>query len=74
MGFVLMVIDLDVYNGACLILTPYGGGKFYLQSGQLTGLEIRMCQESRAPLNPPGAPSNFCREPKYVLVSRHVTR
>ena len=25
----------------------------------------------RAPLNSPGAPSNFCREPKDVLVSIH---
>ena len=31
------------------------------------GLEIRGCREPRAPLNAPAAPSNFCREPKYVL-------
>ena len=32
-----------------------------------TGLEIRGCRELRAPLNVLAAPSNFCREPKYVL-------
>ena len=34
-----------------------------------SGLEIRGCQEPRAPLNSPAAPSNFCREPKDVLFS-----
>ena len=38
-----------------------------------TGLVIRGCQEPRAPLNSPAAPSNFCREPKVVLVSVHNT-
>ena len=33
----------------------------------MSGLEIR------APLNFPAAPSNFCREPKDVLVSIHNT-
>ena len=33
----------------------------------MTGLEIRGCREPRAPLNVPAAPSNICREPKYVL-------
>ena len=33
----------------------------------LPGLEIRGCREPRAPLNAPAAPSNVCREPKYVL-------
>ena len=33
------------------------------------GLEIRGCREPRAFLNSPAAPSNFCREPKDVLVS-----
>ena len=32
-----------------------------------TGLEISGCQEPRAPLNSPVAPSNFCREPENVL-------
>ena len=36
-----------------------------------TGLEIRGCREPRAPLNSPAAPSNFCWEPKNVLVSIH---
>ena len=31
------------------------------------GPEIIGCQESRAPLNSPAAPSIFCREPKDVL-------
>ena len=44
---------------------------YYL--GWFLGLEIRGCQESRAPLNSPGAPSNFYREPKDVLVSIHNT-
>ena len=34
-----------------------------------SGFEIRGCQEPRAPLNSPAAPSNFCREPKDVLFS-----
>ena len=33
----------------------------------ISGLEIKGCQEPRAPLNAPASPSNFCREPKYVL-------
>ena len=37
------------------------------------GLEIRGCQEPRAPLNSPTAPSNICREPKNLLVSIHNT-
>ena len=37
------------------------------------GLEMRGCREPRAPLNSPAAPSNFCREPKDVLVSIHNT-
>ena len=37
------------------------------------GLEIRGCREPRAPLNSPVAPSNFCREPKDVLVSMYTT-
>ena len=28
--------------------------------------------ETRAPLNSPAAPSNFCREPKNVLVSIYI--
>ena len=32
---------------------------------------IRGCREPRAPLNSPAAPSNFCREPKNVMVSIH---
>ena len=35
--------------------------------------EISGCQEQSAPLNSPGAPSNFCREPKDVLVSTQNT-
>ena len=34
-------------------------------------LEISGCREPRAPLNSPGAPLNFCRELKNVLVSIH---
>ena len=34
-----------------------------------SGLATRGCQEPRAPLNAPAAPSNFCREPKDLLVS-----
>ena len=33
----------------------------------MSGLEIRGCRERRAPLNASAAPSNICREPKYVL-------
>ena len=36
-------------------------------------LRNKGCREPRAPLNCPGAPSNICREPKYVLVSIHNT-
>ena len=39
----------------------------------MAGLEIRGCREPRAPLNSPAAPSNFCREPKHVLVFIHST-
>ena len=35
-------------------------------SSKRAGLEIRGCQEPRAPLTSPAAPSNFCREPKDV--------
>ena len=38
-----------------------------------SGLEIRGCPEPMAPLSSPAAPSNFCREPKDVLVSIHNT-
>ena len=38
-----------------------------------TGLEIRGCREPRADMNSSGAPSNFCRESKDVLVSIHKT-
>ena len=42
---------------------------FNILTDQLTntGLEIRGCQEPRASLNAPAAPSNFCCEPKYLL-------
>ena len=33
-----------------------------------SGLGSRGCLEARAPLNSPASPSDFCREPKYVLV------
>ena len=36
----------------------------------LWGYKMRS-REPRAPLNSPAAPSNFCREPKNVLVSIH---
>ena len=38
-----------------------------------SGLDIRGCQDPRAPLNSPAAPSNFCREPKGVLYSKQNT-
>ena len=37
-----------------------------------TGLEIRGCREPRAPLNVPVAPSNFCGEPKYILLDIQI--
>ena len=37
------------------------------------GFKIRGSWELRAPLNSPTGPSNFCREPKNVLVSVHNT-
>ena len=39
----------------------------------IAGLEIKGCREPRAPSNSPAAASNFCREPKYVLVSIYTT-
>ena len=33
-----------------------------------SGLEIMGCREPMASLNAPVAPSNFCREPKYILL------
>ena len=40
---------------------------------QNPGLEIRGCRDPRAPLHSLAAPSNFCREPKDVLISIHNT-
>ena len=40
-----------------------------LKIASMTGLEIRGCQEPAALLNSTVATSNFCREPKDVLVS-----
>ena len=44
-----------------------------LQIPLIPGLEIKGCREPRAPLKSPAAPTNFCREPKNVLVSIHNT-
>ena len=38
-----------------------------------TGLGIRGCQEPKAPLNSPAAPSNISREPKDAMVPTRNT-
>ena len=37
------------------------------------GSKLGGCQDPRALLNSPSAPSNFCREPKDVLFAIHST-
>ena len=37
------------------------------------GLVISWSREPRDPLNLPAAPSNYCRQPIDVLVSKHIT-
>ena len=51
--------QMDDYESISITWTPLTP-EFKLTKG----LEIRGCQEPRAPLNHPAAPSNFCREPK----------
>ena len=46
-----------------------GGAKVALNSG----LKILGCREPRTPLNSPATPSNFCREPKDVVVFIYTT-